>query len=204
MMNKKGFTLMELLVAVFISSMVTIALVSVWKAASLQTSEGQRQAIMRNNMSIFLRMLNKDITEADTILFPSRDIPAESRGEALLVGVRNASRDRDNVYPLSQEIGNTFVFVYCYEPGRKIIRRKEVRLEDKEGREISELIDDHSACNVLQGGLAVLDNVPEFPKIETGDNAIFNVNVRIYRDFGDRATPVNIESESHFVLAGGA
>jgi prepilin-type N-terminal cleavage/methylation domain-containing protein len=71
MRNRKGFTLMELLVALFIGGMVTIALVSVWRAVSIQTSQGQRQAIVRNNMSIFLRMLYKDLTEADVILYPN-------------------------------------------------------------------------------------------------------------------------------------
>ena len=48
---------MELLVAVFIASMVTIALMTIWKASSMQTSQGQRQSIIRNNLSILMRAL---------------------------------------------------------------------------------------------------------------------------------------------------
>ena len=43
MKNNKGFTLMELLVAVFIGSMVTIALVSIWKAATQLMETGSLQ-----------------------------------------------------------------------------------------------------------------------------------------------------------------
>ena len=48
MRNEKGFTLMELMAAIFIGGMVTAALILIWKTASIQTSQGQRQTIRRN------------------------------------------------------------------------------------------------------------------------------------------------------------
>ena len=60
MRNNKGFTLMELVAAIFIGGMVTAALVLIWKTASTQTSQGQRQTIIRNQVSNFQRQLYRD------------------------------------------------------------------------------------------------------------------------------------------------
>ena len=93
---------MELLVAVFIGSMVTIALVSIWKAASLQTSSGQRQSVIRNNLSMFLRGIHKDITEADVIIYPTKVLTSEPN--ILIVGFRNARKVGDTIEPANSNL----------------------------------------------------------------------------------------------------
>lgn len=69
-MTKKGFTLMELLVSIFISGMVMMALVAMWKASSTQTAEAQRQSIIKNESTIFLRKIYSDFVAANEIICP--------------------------------------------------------------------------------------------------------------------------------------
>ena len=71
-MTKKGFTLMELLVSIFISGMVMLALVAMWKTSSNQTAEAQRQSIIKNDITIFLRKLYSDFLSAIEILCPQK------------------------------------------------------------------------------------------------------------------------------------
>ena len=130
MINKKGFTLVELLVAMFISGMVTVALVSVWRGASMQTSQAMRQSVIRNNFSIFLRGLHKDITEADLILHPSENNPSGFlSGGVFLLGAYNARRDLENVYAGRYGVGDNIstYFYYCLDTttdaNNHIIRR---------------------------------------------------------------------------------
>ena len=78
MKNNKGFTLMELLVAMFIGSIVTTAIIFVWKTASLQTIQGQRHTIVQNQVSNFRRQLYLDFYNADIIT-------ASQSGTALLL-----------------------------------------------------------------------------------------------------------------------
>jgi prepilin-type N-terminal cleavage/methylation domain-containing protein len=221
MINKKGFSLMELLVALFIGSMVTVALVSMWRGASMQTAQGQRQAVVRNNLSIFLRGLHKDITEADLIIYPTTS--GNLGGGALLMGLYNAQRTGDTLMPGRPALngGRMTTFYYCLNSTEGSIRRYEsnIALQDAAGVALKPA--DHAAlrpveiisylgtfapaqCNV---GVKVMDNVDTNPlktNIETTDNIKFNVNLHIYKEFGDKSVPVNIEFIRTFVTAGGA
>ena len=70
MRAKKGFTLMELLVSIFITGMVMLALVAMWKTSSTQTAEAQRQSIIKNESTIFLRRVYSDFVSASEIICP--------------------------------------------------------------------------------------------------------------------------------------
>jgi prepilin-type N-terminal cleavage/methylation domain-containing protein len=207
MTNKKGFTLMELLVAVFIGSMVTIALVSVWKAASMQTSEGQRQTIVRNNLSIFARGLHRDITEADVILFPTSTLT--NSGSTLLVGAYNVIRDDEKVNVYKSALGPSNYFAYCYDSGSGSIRKQEGVITNSEA--ISAFISGLGACSTGYGP-KVMDNVDSVSITTPRDSeseryfkdATFNVAMRIYKDFGGKSIPINIIFDHTFTTAGGA
>lgn len=68
--QKKGFTLMELLVSIFISGMVMLSLVAMWKTSSNHTAQAQRQSIIKNDNTIFLRKFYTDFVMADDIVCP--------------------------------------------------------------------------------------------------------------------------------------
>jgi len=69
-MTKKGFTLMELLVSIFITGMVMLSLVAMWKTSSNQTALAQRQSIIKNENTIFLRKIYADFVSASEIICP--------------------------------------------------------------------------------------------------------------------------------------
>lgn len=69
-MTKKGFTLMELLVSIFITGMVMLSLVAMWKTSSSQTAQAQRQSIIKNENTIFLRKIYTDFVSASEIICP--------------------------------------------------------------------------------------------------------------------------------------
>ncbi|MDR1124140.1 MAG: prepilin-type N-terminal cleavage/methylation domain-containing protein [Elusimicrobiota bacterium] len=212
--STKGFSLMELLVALFIGSMVTVALISMWRGASMQTAQGQRQAVVRNNLSIFLRGLHKDITEADLIIYPNSS--GTLGGGAMLMGLYNAQRTGDMLMPGRSVLNNgrMTTFYYCFNSADHSIRRYEfhTELQDDTGQAIdlaspSNGIDSYisSAPSPCTGGVKVMDNVNSASVgINKTDPAKLDVTMHIYRDFGDKSVPVNIEFNRTFVIAGGA
>lgn len=214
MKNRKGFTLMELLVAVFIASMVTIALMTVWKASSMQTSQGQRQSIIRNNLSIFMRALHRDITEADLILAPD-----SSASGGVIVAVRNAYlvKEGASYYVLPNTISYTkdpggpqiesdpIAFAYCQE-GSTIKRSREIPLKElsHDSLEKSSLISNaESACS---SGRIYMDYiVANGFDVSTDDNINYTVSLIVHKDFeGSENPPVHIEMSKTFIKAGGA
>lgn len=214
MKNNKGFTLMELLVAVFIASMVTIALMTIWKASSMQTSQGQRQSIIRNNLSILMRALHRDMTESDLILAPTA---GQSGG--LIVAARNAylkkegstfyvqpntvsySKDPEGVQIESEPIA----FAYCQE-GNTIRRSAEISLKglSKSALESSSLID--SLEDECSSGRIYMDYVPSSGfEVSTSDNINYTVSIVVHKNFeGSETPPVHLEVEKIFTKAGGA
>jgi len=199
MRNNKGFTLMELLVAVFIGSMVTIALVSIWKAASLQTSSGQRQSIIRNNLSIFLRGMHKDITEADVIVYPTKTLTSET--SLLIAGFRNARKESDVIIPntsgMSAFVTGSEYFAYCYDATNKRVLKRESSYAASIS--VSDFISSVSTCS----GSNVMDSVDSKPSISTDDNINYDVSIIINKDFDDKTPPIHIEFNRKFIISGG-
>jgi len=69
-MSKKGFTLMELLVSIFITGMVMLSLVAMWRTSSNHTAQAQRQSVIKNDNTIFLRTFYNDFVAASEVLCP--------------------------------------------------------------------------------------------------------------------------------------
>ena len=67
MINKKGFTLTEVLLAVVIVGLIGVALASLTTAASREAGIGRSKIMLRNNLSLFLRTLRNDINAATSI-----------------------------------------------------------------------------------------------------------------------------------------
>jgi prepilin-type N-terminal cleavage/methylation domain-containing protein len=219
MRNKNGFTLMELLVALFIGSMVTVALVSVWRAASIQTSQGQRQAIVRNNMSIFLRMFYKDLTEADIVLYPTG---IGSITGVLLMSGYNIKRIGGDVAPgrasENELFENSVVRTYVLDSAKHRICLNENRSPFRAPFDESLTLDATTAAVLVSpistfisnnSGVGtcnrvVMDNVNSAEVEVTPSNGTYQVKINIFRDFGGNAVPVNINFKRIFTAAGGA
>ncbi len=202
MINRKGFTLMELLVAVFISGMVTVALASVWKAASLQTSQSQRQTILKNNVTIFLREMHRNISEADLIFFPST---SDNTKQYIIGGRRVYITDKDNwgSYCVSEDnpnyrCGNSPKFFnYCYKSGDKKIYYK----EESYGKSGTVESLNNFTCG-SNSSTVVLTNVEAFD-VKAVDNATYRITLKVDKDFGDGTTPIKLVITKEFTSAGG-
>ncbi len=197
MMNKRAFTLMELLVAVFIGSMVTIALVSVWKGASLQTSQSQRQTVIRNNLSMFLRILHRDLTDSDVVIFPR--VEGQSSGNTKLVVGKNALLTGTNTFKGRTSAGTVLstqprVIIYCVKDDQ-ILREEEI-ISDNDTSIPTFL--DSLGCS----GQSVMNYVTGI-KIDTKDAVNYTVSLQIHKDFADKTTPVQLDFEQIFTISGG-
>ena len=65
MMNNKGFTLTEVLLAAMIVGIIGVALAALTTAALRESSVGRTRITLRNQISLFLRQLRQDVQEAD-------------------------------------------------------------------------------------------------------------------------------------------
>ena len=97
-MTKKGFTLMELLVSIFITGMVMLSLVAMWKTSSNHTAQAQRQAIIKNENTGFLRKFYSDFVSANEVICPWSLTAVDNIGrnpciDNEYIAVKNASVD---------------------------------------------------------------------------------------------------------------
>ncbi len=67
MINKKGFTLTEILLAVMIVGVIGIALAALTTAALRESGVGRSRLMLRNQISLFLRQLRQDVRESTQI-----------------------------------------------------------------------------------------------------------------------------------------
>jgi len=67
MMNKKGFTLVEILVAIFLTGLVMAGLVGLWVSSENFMSSDKTELLFKNMFSIAEMKLHKDISEAAAV-----------------------------------------------------------------------------------------------------------------------------------------
>lgn len=111
MMNKKGFTLTEILLAVMIVGIIGVALASLTTAASRESGIGRSKVMMRNNLSLFMRMMRLDVHETTRVLYKSGEVSGTSLVPLLALG--------KNVDLRGQQVGDNAptVVLYCFQPG---------------------------------------------------------------------------------------
>ena len=197
MKNDKGFTLMELIVAIFIGSMVTAALVLVWKTSSVQTSQGQRQTIVRNQVSNFQRQLYRDFHSADIITYP----PVGTNGTALLLaGIKKAQKINESTFQVLQANEPAVFFAYCMDGTS--VKRYEETIENGEYDLLDYGADKLSDC--LPDGSVILKNF-SLTKSEIDAQGRYRVQGKIRKTFANAAnsTPIKIDIDEVFTFRGG-
>ena len=112
MMNKKGFTLTEILLAVMIVGIIGVALASLTTAASRESGIGRSKVMMRNNLSLFMRMMRLDVQETTRVLYKSGEVSGGTSQVALLALGKNVDLR-------GQQVGDnaSTVVLYCFQPG---------------------------------------------------------------------------------------
>ena len=200
MRNNKGFTLMELVAAIFIGGMVTAALVLVWKVSSVQTSQNQRQTIIRNQLSNFQRQLYKDFYESDIITYPNS---THNGGSMILAGIKKTSSFNLSTEEFTSDVANTTAFYYCKSSNvSTTILRYTESITSSGSLDISDYGSDKlSACQ--SGGKVVLEN---FSLTNSSiEGSLYNLQGRVQRTFDTAAgsTPINITVDEKLSNPGG-
>lgn len=113
MMNKKGFTLTEILLAVMIVGIIGVALASLTTAASRESGVGRSKVMLRNNLSLAMRRLRMDVHDASRVLYKKGvlDGTLSERTPLLALG--------KNLTLSGEKIGSADprVVLYCFDAG---------------------------------------------------------------------------------------
>ena len=218
MRNNKGFTLMELVAAIFIGGMVTAALILIWKTASVQTSQGQRQTIIRNQISNFQRQLYRDFYGADIITWPNAN--TASQPVLLLTGIKKAKQLDEEHFQAFNDIqpkGPTKEF--CYWIDGQTIKRCEHKIAwDPENADSTENAENGilnlsgydeeclNTCPVSNNGV-VSDVLTNFVLTSATLTNGYNYNLKgvVKRTFvqASGTTPIYIEIDETLLKQGG-
>ena len=65
--NRGGFTLTEVLLAVMIVGLISVALAALTRAAARESGAGRSKIMLRNNLSTFVRTLRRDMSQATVV-----------------------------------------------------------------------------------------------------------------------------------------
>lgn len=117
MRNKKGFTLTEILLAVMIVGIIGVALAALTTAASRESGVGRSKVLLRNNLSIALRQLRRDVQESSRVLYVRGGL-GYSLGvspEPLLMLGKNMDQQGNAV----SNNGSVSYVIYCFTRGSK-------------------------------------------------------------------------------------
>ncbi len=111
MKNKKGFTLTEILLAVMIVGIIGVALAALTTAASRESGVGRSKVLLRNNLSIALRQLRRDIKESSRVLYVRGTLGSIGTTEIplLMVG-KNVDQDGQRVSSVADPVYVTYCF----------------------------------------------------------------------------------------------
>lgn len=117
MKNKKGFTLTEILLAVMIVGIIGVALAALTTAASRESGVGRSKVLLRNNLSIALRQLRRDIKESSRVLYVRGTLGSIGTTEIplLMVG-KNVDQDGNALYPSDPDRQPVYL-TYCFARG---------------------------------------------------------------------------------------
>lgn len=112
--NNKGFTLTEILLAVMIVGIIGVALAALTTAASRESGVGRSKVLLRNNLSIALRQLRRDIKESSRVLYVRGELGSIGTTEIplLMVG-KNVDQDGQRISSVADPIYVT----YCFKRG---------------------------------------------------------------------------------------
>jgi len=212
MRNNKGFTLMELLAAIFIGGMVTAAMILIWKVASIQTGQGQRQTIIRNQISNFERQLYKDFQEADVITFPNDHTPLgnTTANGLILAGLKHAmTANTGDFYVLPDHDAQFFAYCIDFDSTPKVIKKTtgtiafDSNSSTNNTYSLSAYAGDTLLSNCRNGSTILSDFT--LTNVNLNSNGIYTLEGNYQRVFsnGRETTPINIEVKNKFYNHGG-
>ena len=131
MMHRKGFTLMEVLLAVLIVGLIGVALASLTKAASRQVSVGGTRGVLRNNISTAMRQLRQDAHEATQVLWVGSSMASAPTTlyTPLLVLAKNVDAAGNDIVERSVSNNNRWYVAYCFKGGSRTTFSSGIRVQ---------------------------------------------------------------------------
>ncbi len=114
MNHKKGFTLTEILLAVMIVGIIGVALAALTTAASRESGVGRSKVLLRNNLSIALRQLRRDVQQSTRVLYVRGGLGSSLGTSAvpLLMLGKNVDQDGNTIEGLTASY-----VTYCFVRG---------------------------------------------------------------------------------------
>lgn len=109
----KGFTLVEILLAVMIVGLVGVALASLTTSATRESKVGRTRMILRDNLSLATRQMRQDVASATQVLYVrgAFNTTPGTTGEPLLLLRTNADYDGNKIIPDDPVNYITYCFV---------------------------------------------------------------------------------------------
>ena len=231
-MTKKGFTLMELLVSIFISGMVMLSLVAMWKTSSNHTAQAQRQSVIKNENTVFLRKIYSDFISASEIICPwgySKGGVSCNNGEYIAVkeavinpgntsqlvritnpvcgGSHNAWATGETLEEKASRCIRPSYVVYVFDnTSKQVYRCRNNFLTSDTTKNINSLISDaHSFCSTASNREIAMPYVSDFSLTVPSDGITeLLVNYTVNRDFGEGTPPVYFKFKRYLTRKRGA
>lgn len=171
---KAGFTLTEILIAVMIVGLIGVALASLTTAASRESGVGRSKVMLRNNLSLALRQIRQDVTQASRIDYVSGNAAFGTNAVPVLKLAKNVDADGNIIQRQKLNAAGTAVdgtampvqwITYCFTPGT--ITSDVVPAGAKRGgritRHYKETTTGAQSYPDCSGGELVLNNVKMIP-----------------------------------------
>lgn len=123
--SRRGFSLMELIIAMLLSSFVLIGIVGVSSQMLRFQVEGMKKGTVTGWSLVSISRMNKEIEDASVLVHPpDGGVPSDT-----LIGCANWSREGagggggGRLNTSGGAAGNVTVFYYCYDTAARYIRR---------------------------------------------------------------------------------
>ncbi|MCL2888115.1 MAG: prepilin-type N-terminal cleavage/methylation domain-containing protein [Elusimicrobia bacterium] len=211
MSAKKGFTLVEILVALFLSSLVISGLIGLWVSATNFATSSKQELLWRNQLSVGARKMQKDIIEAVSVSVSTglnntpNPIPCEKGGKAFLTIYKNYYPDlRACLVPVDPNsvVKKASKVFYCFIPDDS---GKSGSIFREEGIFRCDQITEYNCVCDGKGDLIVKNVVPGTISIIalTGMANSFQIQLQGYLEVGKNNRPVTINYDKTFNSIGG-
>lgn len=167
-----GFTLTEVLLAIMIVGLIGVALASLTRAAARESGAGRSKIMLRNNLSMFMRTLRKDMAQATYVKTIAGTLSLNDSAPVTLLKV--AQNVDNNEQAVSSSLTPKWI-TYCFVRGSDNSRINPegayrdgaiYRLEREREGSFWECKNE----DINQGGDMVLNNVKYIPSGADGTN----------------------------------
>ncbi|MDR0292407.1 MAG: prepilin-type N-terminal cleavage/methylation domain-containing protein [Elusimicrobium sp.] len=196
--EKKGFTLVEVLVALFLSGLVIAGLVGLWVSTTNFASSSRQELLWKNQLSVGERKIHKDVIEA--VKVDASVYACETPGSTNFLTIyKNYTPDLDGCLIPSAPASVVF---YCAlkdqsDPPRFTLYREEGIIKCDQNIQYKCICSPKSDL-ILQN----VNNIPQVTKLVGMANS-FGIKFAGYLEVGKNKRPIMLDYDKTFNSIGG-